>query len=36
MMKTQVGTPDDLAYLRAESLRPVLLGVMAVLYLQLL
>lgn len=33
MMKTQVGTPDDLAYLRAESLRPVLLGVMVALYL---
>lgn len=33
MMKTQVGTPDDLAYLRAESLWPVLLGVMVTLYL---
>ena len=33
MMRTQAGTPDDLAYLRAESLRVVLFGVMAALYL---
>ena len=33
MIKTELGTPDDLAYLRAESLRPVLFGVMVALYL---
>jgi signal transduction histidine kinase/CheY-like chemotaxis protein len=33
MVKTTIETRDDLAYLRAESLRPVLFGVLVALYL---
>ncbi|MCB0166709.1 MAG: response regulator [Anaerolineae bacterium] len=33
MIKTELGTPDDLGYLREESLQPVLFGVMFALYL---
>lgn len=33
MIKTEFGTPDDLGYLREESLQPVLFGVMLALYL---
>ncbi|MCL4301190.1 MAG: hybrid sensor histidine kinase/response regulator [Anaerolineae bacterium] len=33
MLKQEFGRSDDLAYLRAESLRPVLYGLMVVLYL---
>ncbi|MCB0193594.1 MAG: hypothetical protein KDJ65_16725, partial [Anaerolineae bacterium] len=32
MERTEFGTPDDLGYLREESLRPVLFGVMVALY----
>ncbi|MCB0210695.1 MAG: response regulator [Anaerolineae bacterium] len=32
MERTEFGTPDDLGYLREESLRPVLFGVMIALY----